>query len=97
METVGRDESSYWSNRVISTSICSQATTYIKNHYIPSNKALRTFIMAQGCDGDELLNILDHVESYGDNKFIVVNIKTLHDLYPKAYEYARAVSVALLN
>lgn len=53
--------------------------------------------MAQGCDGDGLLKILDHVESCGDNKFIATNLKALYDVYPKAYEYARAVYAALLN
>ena len=53
--------------------------------------------MAQGCDGDELFKILDHVESYGDNSFTAINLKALHEIYPKAYEYARVVSAALLN
>ena len=33
--------------------------------------------MAQGRDGDELLKILDHVESYGDSKFTAANLKAL--------------------
>ena len=34
-----------------------------KNLYVPFNKALRKLIMSQGCDGDELVKILDHVET----------------------------------
>lgn len=53
--------------------------------------------MTQGQDGEELLNILDHVEAYGENKFSNINLKALADVYPKAYEYARAMQAALLN
>ena len=68
-----------------------------KDPYIPFNKAVRKLIMAQRCDGDELLKILDHVESYDDNKFTAINLKALYDIYPKAYEYARDAYAALLN
>ena len=53
--------------------------------------------MTQGQDGEELLKILDHVETYGDEQFSGANLRALSDLYPKLYEYARAVQAALLN
>ena len=68
-----------------------------KNPYIPFNKALGKSIMAQRCDGDGFLKFLDHVEIYGDTKFTNVNLRALYDVYPKAYEYARAIYAALLN
>lgn len=68
-----------------------------KNPYFPFNKALRKLILAQGCDGEELLKIFDHVETYGDNKFTAANLRALYDFYLKAYEYARAIQAALLN
>ena len=68
-----------------------------KNAYIPFNKAIRKLILTQGEDGEELLKILDHIETYGDQKFTSANLRALADLYHKAYEYARAVNVALLN
>ena len=37
------------------------------------------------------------METYGDDKFSNIHLETLADVYPKAYEYARAVQAALLN
>ena len=43
------------------------------------------------------MKVLDHIETDGDQKFRSANSRALADLYPKAYEYARAVNAALLN
>ena len=68
-----------------------------RNPYIPFNKSLRKFIITQGHDGEELLKILDHIETYGDVKFTNVKLKALADIYLKVYEYVRATNAALLN
>ena len=65
--------------------------------YIPFNKSLRKLILTQEHDGEELLHILDHVESYGDTEFIDKNLRTLSYIYPRSYECARTVNAALLN
>lgn len=67
------------------------------NPHIPFNKAIRKLMISQGEDGEELLKILDHIETYGDQKFTSANLRALAGIYPKAYEYARAVNAALLN
>ena len=67
------------------------------NPYIPFNEVIRKLILTQGGDGEELLGILDYVETYGDDKFTNAHLKALPDVYPRAYEYARAVNAALLN
>ena len=67
------------------------------NFHIPFNKSLRKLILTQGHDEEELLKILDHVESHGDTKFTHANLRALSDIYPKSYEYARAVNAALFN
>ena len=68
-----------------------------KNPFIPFNKAIRKLILTQGGDGEELLKILDSIEIYGEQKFTNTNLRALSEIYPKAYEYARAVNAALLN
>ena len=100
----GKDDSEDRRRRefLLVKSSCVNVTTFTgynlsRSPYIPFNTALRKFIMTQGQDGEELLTILDHVESYGDEKFSNIHAKALADVYPKAYEYARAVQAALLN
>ena len=67
------------------------------NFYIPFNKAISKSIFTQGGDGEALLNILDHVETYGDDKFMSIHLRALTDGCPRVYEYVRVVNVALLN
>ena len=68
-----------------------------RNLYIPFNKSLRKLIITQGHDGEELLKILDHIETYGETKLTNVKLKALADIYRKTYEYARAINAALLT
>ena len=68
-----------------------------RSPYIPFNKSLRKLILTQGQDGEELLTILDHIDTYGDNRFATIKLKALADVYPNAYEYALAVNAALLT
>ena len=35
------------------------------NPYMPFNNAIRNLILTQGHDGEELLEVLDHIESFG--------------------------------
>ena len=67
------------------------------NPYLPFNNALRRLILVQGHDGEELLNILNEIEQCGDEKFTKDDLKELSTRYPKAYQYDRAVRLALLN
>ena len=56
-----------------------------KNPYIPFNKAIRNLILAQGEDGEELLKVLDHIETYGDQKFTSANLRALAYIYIYIY------------
>ena len=51
----------------------------------------------QGKDGEELLDILDDVEQFGDDKVTKQDLRELANKYPKVYQYDRAVRFALLN
>ena len=68
-----------------------------RSPYIPFSKFILKLILTQGHDGEELLKILDHVETYGDKRFTEAKLQALAEMYPKAYEYARAANAALLN
>ena len=67
------------------------------NPYMPFNNGIRNFIMTQGQDGEELLEILNHVETYGGEKFTNKYLHNLSKQKPKAYEYSRAIMAALMN
>ena len=50
-----------------------------------------------GEDGDVLLRILDHVETYGAKRFTTAHLANLKSQCSKALEYDRAIKSALLN
>lgn len=67
------------------------------NPYLPFNNSLRRLILVQGKAGDDLLQILDDVEKLGAEKFTKEDLEELAEEHPKAYEYDRAIKLALLN
>ena len=67
------------------------------NPYMPFNNGLRNLIMTQCQDGEELLEILRHVESYGGDKFINKYLNNLAKQRLKAYEFGRVIMAALMN
>lgn len=69
----------------------------IKSFYIPFSKSVRKLMFTQGQDGEELLKVMDHVESCSDDRFNNRHMKVLSEIYLKAYGYVRAVDAALLN
>lgn len=67
------------------------------NPYLPFNNALRRLVLVQGKDGEELLDILDDVEQFGDDKVIKQDLRELATKYLKVYQYDRTVRFTLLN
>ena len=65
--------------------------------YMPFSNALRRSILAQGQDGEALLQILDTIESLGGTKYINEQLQALITEYPKAAKFEIAVKAALLN
>lgn len=56
------------------------------NPYMPVNNAVRNVTLTQGQDGEELLEVLDIVESFGDEKFSNKYIGNVFKQRPKVYE-----------
>ena len=67
------------------------------NPYLPFNNAIRRLILAQGVDGEVLLGVLDKVEKMGGATFTNELLAELTIKYPKAGEWNRAITAALLN
>lgn len=61
------------------------------------NNLIRKLIFTQGKEGEDLLDVLDHVESFGGEKFTNAYLNNLHKQRPKVYEYSRAIRAALMN
>ena len=70
---------------------------FSSNPYMPFNNAIRDLILTQEQDGEELIEILELVESFGGEKIINNYLDNLFKLRPKVYEYSRAVKAALMN
>ena len=67
------------------------------NPYVPFNNAIRRFILAQGQDGEALLQIFDTMESLGGTIYIDDQFQGLIVESPKVAEFEIAVKVALPN
>ena len=67
------------------------------NPYMPFNNSLRRLMLAQGSDGEVLLQILDKVETMGINKYINELLQEVVKACPKVAEFDIAVKSALLN
>ena len=67
------------------------------NPYMPFNNSILRFILAQGQDGEALLQILDTMESLGGTRYIDDQLRGLIAEYPKVAEFEIAIKVALLN
>lgn len=62
-----------------------------------SNKSLKGVIYNQGVGGEQLLQILEGVETHGATKFDNSKLQILFKRHPKASEYNRAIISLLLN
>lgn len=69
---------------------------FISNQGVPFNNAISNVVMTQGEDGEELFDSFDHIESYGGEGFINDYLENASLQRPKAYEYSRAINVALM-
>ena len=67
------------------------------NPYMPFNNALRRLMLAQGQDGEMLLQVLDKIEKLGNNKYTNEQLTELGKVYPKATEFEIAIKTALIN
>lgn len=61
------------------------------------NNAIRNLILTQGHDGEELLDVLDHIESFGGEKLTNNYLANRSKQRHKVYEYSRVIKVALMN
>ena len=67
------------------------------NPYLALTNSIRRLILPQGEDGEQLLTILDYVETYGINKFTDYHFSNLKLQCEQAGEFDRAIQAALLN
>ena len=61
------------------------------------NNAIRRLVLVQGKEGDQVIKISNHVETYGTNRFTVQHLAKLTLQAPYVGEYDRAIHNALLN
>ena len=67
------------------------------NPYMALNNSTRRLILSQGEDGDQLLAILNYVETYGANKFTDEHLANLKLQSSQAGEFDRVIRSTLLN
>lgn len=67
------------------------------NPYLALNNSIGRLILPQGEDGEQLLAILDYVDTYGANKFTDDHLSNLKLQCEQAGEFDRAIRAALLN